>query len=155
MDDKTVTNGQGMLISMSQCSYFYLLCIFLYRFHYSVSSAIDCHHFQGLLSSSPRELYAPVATWTHLLSNFTLPVTICLVTGPTGALTSDFSSLSCLEISLRLLSSWFSWFCDGEAFWSSNSLVSTCLIGCRRFLCKIFGFASGSPWGLILNMGMS
>ena len=68
----------------------------LYRFHYSVFTAAECHHIQGLLISSPRGCNTSVATWTQLLSNFPPPATILLVTGPLGALISDFSSLSLL-----------------------------------------------------------
>ena len=116
---------------------------------------MGCHHPWGLLISSPRGCSTSVTTWTHLLNNFPLPATILLVTGPFGALIPDFSSLSNLKISLRSLLSRSSWLQGGEPSGSSSSQVSICLIGCKRFWCRILGFTSGSPCGLILNTGIS
>ena len=117
----------------------------LYTFHYSVFTAAEYHHIQGLLISSSRGCSTSVATGTQLLNNFPLPATILLVTGPFGALISDLSSLSWLEISLRLLSSRFSSLWSGDSFGSSSWLVLICQIGYKRYLCKILGFALGSP----------
>ena len=116
---------------------------------------MGCHCPQGLLINSPKGCSISMTTWTQLLSKFPPPATMLLVTGPFRALISDFSSLSNLEISLRLLLSRSSWLWGGETFSSSTLLVLICLIGCKRFLCRILGFASGSPCSQILNTGTS
>ena len=155
MNDKTVMSGQGMSTGMSHCNYFHLgLDIFIQTPLICVYSCRVPPH-QGLLISSPRGWTTPLATWTQLLSNFILPAMLLLVTGPLGALISDFPSLSFLEISEIAVIQVFLNFKWGHLWILCFACLDLSWLAARDFYAKILGFASGSPWGRILNTGMS